>query len=144
MCVLLLDRQPHWEMEMQCWGTDLNGRSSAGCAGWAQDLGRAFLEVPGRAQRDVQDKWQAHSPCQAGGPRCPEAAGCAPCASLSLQPPAAADGGRQLRSVTSLADPVISISRQVLKSPWKPAWQQPRQRPRSQCPAGAQPVAGDR
>lgn len=62
----------------------------------------------------------------------------------SAVPPATADGGRQLRSVTPLADPVSSISRQVLKSPWKPAWQHPRQHPHSQRPAGAVLVAGGR
>lgn len=52
-----------------------------------------------------------------------------------------ADGGRQLRSVTFLADPVISISRQVLKSSWKPAWRQPRQQlPRGILGLSARPA----
>lgn len=67
-----------------------------------------------------------------GGPRCLEAPGALPCASRLRRagravPPAVADGGRQLCSVSFLADPVISISRQVLKLSWKPAWWQPRQ-----------------
>lgn len=67
-----------------------------------------------------------------GGPRCPEAPRASPCASRPRRagravPPATADGGRQLRSVTFPADPVISISRQVLKSSWKPARRQPCQ-----------------
>lgn len=89
----------------------------------------------------------SHTLCREGDPDAPRLPGVRPVpASHSGRavPLATADGGRQLRSVTPLADPVISISRQVLKSPWKPAWQQPRQHPRCQRPAGAAPVPGDR
>lgn len=89
-------------------------------------------------------------PVKRGGPRCPEAPGASPCASRAHRagravPPAAADGGCQLRSVTFLADPVISISRQVLKSSWKPARRQPRQRlPRGILGLSARPALGCR
>lgn len=126
-----LTHRPEWVL--QGWGQSFPGdarEEPMGCAGSAS---------PGQLAATRE-----------GDPDAPRLPGVLPVPASRARragravPPATADGGRQLRSVTSLADPVISISRQVLKSPWKPAWQQPRQHPHSQCPAGASPVAGDR
>lgn len=84
--------------------------------GWAGSTSRAQLAA-------------STHPVRQGRPRCPEAPGALPCASQPRRAGRAvllamADGGRQLHSVTFLADPVISISRQVLKSSWKPVRRQ--------------------
>lgn len=150
ICVLLLGRHiPSWKWKRSA-GEEPGAQTSMGAPVLSVHRAgvRAFLEVPGRSRWDVQalhhqNNWQPHE----GRTQMPR--GCRVCPVPATHtgragravPAATADGGRQLRSVTSLADPVSSISSQVLKSPWKPAWQQPRQHPHSQRPAGATPVA---
>lgn len=137
---------------MQCWGrawgTDLNGWPAQGVRTWTELSWRCQGGADGMCRLCITRTTGSHR--QARGTQMPRGRRVrAPCQPLACShgagravPPATADGGLQLRSVTPLADPVSSISRQVLKSPWKPAWQQPRQHPHSQRPAGAVLVAG--
>lgn len=160
--VVPLGRQPRqqWESSTRARAGDTNGAgcsgdgcSGAGCAPsqrgagaetWTALCGGVREGPMGWAGSTSQGQLAASTcPVTQGGPRCPEAPRASPCASRLRRavPPAAADGGCQLRSVTFLADPVISISRRVLKSSWKPARWQPRQQlPHGMLGLRAQPA----
>lgn len=89
-CVSCCHREWKCSAGGRAWVPDPNGCSSAGCAGWPAQGSEPGQSSPGGAREGLHGTCRlcitrtAGSQRGEGGPRCPEAAGASPCASLSL------------------------------------------------------------